>query len=147
MNELSELRIEYEKRIDSLLAENEEMKEFFDKLSVPIIKRSVKNIERQLRQFPQEARQFGDDSNLNFFEEVCVMLQEGSMDDYRFVRTTILQCCTDAYDLLTNADRFIINHQSYVDEMGSVEIIETAFYEYASNYENNRINKAYYVRN
>lgn len=124
-----------------------EMQHFFDKLSEPLIKKAVRFVEKQLRNFPPEANQFGDDSKLNFFEEVCVMQQEGSLDDYYLVRNTVESCCGDAYDNLGPDEKFIINHQSYSFEDNGLALITDAFFSYAANYQSKRIEEAYYRRN
>lgn len=113
-NELSEMNIE--------------MQKFFDKLAIPIIKRTVRNVEKQLRRFPIEANQFGDDSKLNFFEEVCVMLKEGSIDDYGLVEDTIESCCLDAYNELKDNENFIVHHQTNSDHQYLPEIIKDDFF-------------------
>lgn len=113
----SEMDIE----LDCLKDEKIEMCGFFDKLAIPIIKKAVRNVEKQLRGFPREACQFGDDSKLNFFEEGCVMIQEGSMDDYMLVEDTIERCCESSYDALNNQEKFIINHQTIYHERDGAE--------------------------
>ena len=125
--------------ISELKDENREMQKFFTTLAVPIIKKVNRNIEKQLRGFPREACQFGDDSKLNFFEEVCVMLQEVSMDDYMFVENTIESCCESAYDELSNQEKFILNHQTSSPEIDGAEIVKDEFFQYATNYENRKI--------
>lgn len=120
---------------------------FFDKLAKPILKKAVHNVERQLRRFPVEARQFGDDSKLNTFEEICVMVQEVSLDYYLFVEDTIDLCCKEAYDELSNDDKFIFNHQLDTDEKDATTIIKDAFLQYALNYSSKRIADEYERRN
>lgn len=124
-----------------------QMQAFFDKLSVPILKKAVRHVAKQLRHFPREANLFGDDSKLNFFEEACVMEQEGSMDDFLFVRRTIESCCEDAYDELSSNDKFILNHKTDSDSQLGSEFITDAFFTYILNYETKRIQDAYEQRN
>ena len=131
----SEIDIEF----NYLEDENYSMREFFDKLAAPIIKKAVLNVGKQLRRFPREACQFGDDSKLNFFDEVCVMLQEVSMDDYMFVEDTIEGCCESAFDDLSKQEKFILNHQTISLEKDCYEIIKDEFLQYATNYENRKI--------
>lgn len=131
----SELEIE----LDRLRDENFAMREFFDELSKPVIKRAIKKVEKQLRRFPSDACQFGDDSKLNFFEEVCVMQQEVSMDYYMFVEDGIESCCEAAYEELSIQEKFILNHQTIIPEKDGVEIIRDDFFRYANNYENIKI--------
>lgn len=138
-NDFDEVKSRIETELECLTDENIAMREFFDKLAVPIIKKAVRNVEKQLRGFPREACQFGDDSKLNFFEEVCVMLQEMSMDDYMFVENTIESCCESAYDELSNEEKFILNHQTNSPEIDGAEIVKDEFFQYATNYENRRI--------
>jgi hypothetical protein len=88
-----EMKFRHETEFEYLKDENNAMREFFDKLAIPVIRKTVRKVATQLRRFPLTACQFGDDSNLNFFEEVCVMMQESSMDDYIFVEDTIERCC------------------------------------------------------
>ena len=137
-----ENKSELKSELDLLRDENQLMLEFFDKLAIPIIKRAVNDVEKQLRRFPRAARQFGDDSNLNSFEEICVMMQEGSMDYYMMVEDTIERCCESAYDDLNPDDKFIINHQSISLEQNAPEIIKDEFLTYATNYESKRIEDA-----
>jgi hypothetical protein len=146
----SELEYELDylkKELNCLDDENMEMREFFDKLAKPIIKRAVRKVEKQLRRFPAEARQFGDDSKLNSFEEICVMLQEGSMNDYMFVEDTVDECSENAYDDLLQDEKFILNHQTISPEEDGPQIIRNAFIHYASGYETKKINDAFYKRN
>jgi hypothetical protein len=125
--------------ISELKDENREMQKFFTTLAVPIIKKVNRNIEKQLRRFPREACQFWDDSKLNFFEEVCVMRQEGSMDDYLIVEDTIESCCESVYSELNNQENFIINHQTNSLHQYFPEFIKDEFLQYANKYVNKRI--------
>jgi len=136
-----ENKSESESELDILRDENKLMRELFDQLAIPIINKVVNDVEKQLRRFPRAARQFGDDSTLNFFEEVCVMVQEGSMDYYMMVEDTIEKCCESAYDDL-NLDEKFINHQSISLEQNGTEIIKDEFLSYATNYESKRIEDA-----
>lgn len=138
-NDFDELKSRIETELECLTDENIAMREFFDKLAVPIIKKAVRNVEKQLRAFPREACQFGDDSKLNFFEEVCVMCQEDSIDDYMFVEDTIEGCCESVYNELSNQENFIFNHQTISLEKDCNEIVKDNFLQYATNYENRRI--------
>lgn len=138
-NDFDEVKSRIETELECLTDENIAMREFFDELAVPIIKKAVRNVEKQLRAFPREACQFGDDSKLNFFEEVCVMLDEVSMDDYMFVENTIEGCCESAYDDLSNQEKFIVNHQTISPERDGYEIVKDEFFQYATNYENRKI--------
>ena len=141
-NQINELKGE----ISILESEIEIMQRFFDKLSIPLIKKVIRRVEKQLRRFPLEARQFGDDSKLNSFEEVCVMLMEGSIDDYPFVSSTVESCCEDAYNQLNAEEKFIINHQTSSSEENGIELITNDFFIYATNYESRRINDSYESR-
>ncbi len=138
----------FKNTIQELKDEIDEMHEFFKSMRDPIIWKAVKNVEKTLRRFPEEARQFGDDSKLNFFEEVCVMEREGSMVYYQMVYETIEMCCQDAFEELTDDEQFILLH---VDERLSVDLvvdyIKSEFLQYCLNYENKRIENAYYNRN
>lgn len=147
MNHLEDDNSEMESKLECLNYEITEMREFFDKLAIPIIKRAVRKVEKQLRGFPREASQFGDDYKLNFFEEVCVMLQEDSIDDYPFVRSTIESCCEGVYDDLSYDDKFILNHQTYSYEDNGVALIIYDFLSYANEYENKKITDTFYSRN
>jgi hypothetical protein len=138
-NDFDEVKSKIETELECLTDENQAMREFFDELAIPIVKKAVRNVEKQLRGFPREACQFGDDSKLNFFEEVCVMLEEVSMDDYMLVENTIEGCCESAYDDLSNQEKFIVNHQTISPERGGYEIVKDEFFQYATNYENRRI--------
>lgn len=138
-NDFDEVKSRIETELEYLTDENIAMREFFDKLAVPIIKKALRNVEKQLRGFPREACQFGDDSKLNFFEEVCVMCQEGSIDDYMFVEDTIEGCCESAFDDLSNQEKFILNHQTSSSEINGADLVKDEFFQYATNYENRRI--------
>ena len=111
INDIEDEKSEIEYELDQLKDENLDMLRFFGRLGVPIIKKAILKIEKQLRRFPPEARQFDDDSTLNSFEEVCVMIQEGSMDYSMFVEDTIERCCESVYNDLNSDEKFIINHQ------------------------------------
>jgi len=141
-NLFDENKSELESELAILRDENLVMLKFFDKLAIPIIRKAIRNVEKQLRRFPHAARQFGDDSNLNSFEEICVMMQEGSMDYYMMVEDTIERCCESAYDDLNTEEKFIINHQSISLEQNGTEIIKDEFLSYATNYESKRIEDA-----
>lgn len=137
-----ESKSELKSELELLRDENQLMREFFDQLAIPIIKRAVNDVEKQLRRFPRAARQFGDDSNLNSFEEICVMMQESSMDYYMLVEDTVERCCESAYDDLNSDEKFIINHQSTSLEQNGTEIIKDEFLSYATNYESKKIEDA-----
>lgn len=124
-----------------------QMQLFFDELSVPILKKAVRHVAKQLRHFPREANLFGDDSKLNFFDEICVMEQEGTIDDYMVVRSTIESCCKSAYDELSSNGKFILNHKSNSESQEGAEFITQAFFTYVLNYETKRIQDAYEQRN
>ena len=138
-NLFDEIKSWEETEIKNLTNDNEEMREFFDQLAIPVIRKAVRKIASQLRRFPREACQFGDDSKLNFFEEVCVMYQESSMDYYMLVEDTIHSCCESAYNDLSNEEKFIINHMTDSPCRDGTEIIKEAFSDYATNYENQKI--------
>jgi hypothetical protein len=133
--------------IDQLKDENDAMHEYFDKLSIPIIKRAVRFIARTLRNFPPEARLFGDDSKLNSFEEFCVLLQEGLLDNYDVMEDTIISLCSDAYKNFNPDEKFIYNHKSFSLEYDTIEFIKDEFYRYATNYSNQKIEYALEHRN
>jgi len=135
-------------KIQELEDEISSMNSFFRKLSSPIIRKVIRIIERELRRFPEEALQFGDDSKLNFFEEVCVMQKEGSMSDYYFVSETIEMCCQDGFNQLNKNEQFILLHAGigiFDDEIAYY--IEQEFLQYCTDYYNKRINYAYERRN
>lgn len=138
--DFDEVKSRIETELECLTDENLSMREFFDELAIPIVKKAVRNVEKQLRGFPRGACQFGDDSKLNFFEEVCVMLQESSMDDYMLVEDTIEGCCESAFDDLSNEEKFILNHQTITPEKDGAEIIKDEFLQHGNNFESKRIN-------
>ena len=128
---------------ECLTIENDAMRDFFDKLAIPVIRKTVRKVATQLRRFPRAACQFGDDSTLNFFEEVCVMMQESSMDDYIFVEDTIERCCEDAFDDLKSDEKLIINHTSNSSHQNGFEINKDEFLSYAIDYNNKKIEDAF----
>jgi len=150
MEQIEYLENEIDKReqeIFDLNKEIEAMNDYFDKCSEPLVKKAVLHVANTLRRFPREALQFDDDSKLNFFEEVCVMIQEGSIDDYFLVRSTLESCCVDACEIFNKEENFVLNHrtEAQIKEVG--EIIEVAFFEYAGIYENKKITEAFSNRN
>lgn len=143
----------YEAEIFELEDQISKMQSFFDKLSQPIINKSVRHVISQVRKIPTECINGYYEGNLDFFENVCLIQQDAFfLHHYLSVLEILNRCCIEAYENLTTDEKFIVNNTGLDDnkkmvfnnqngllEFEGVILIANAFTYLASNFTNKKI--------
>ncbi|MDP4272239.1 MAG: hypothetical protein Q8909_19280 [Bacteroidota bacterium] len=141
---------ELQEEINYLKSQLDEVNSYFNRLAKPLMEKAVREVAKKLRRFPSDACMFGDDFKLNFFEQICVMIEEDSYEEYNqfnLIDNAIESICQDVYDNFKSDEKFILDHQSsYYTEYQVWEIIRDDFMYYINRYRTQKIMEAYYRR-
>jgi hypothetical protein len=129
-------------KINFLESEVYEMKDFFQDKSSDIIKKCIRFIEKSIRHRKDIPCILCDDYDyLNTFEQICLISQEYDMDDYYGLDIYINGTVEQAYDSLSNEDKFTLNHNYFEDP---IDQITKGFENYCCSYSNQKIRRALY---
>lgn len=147
--------INQETTIYNLTSENkhlinfaEKVNDFFDKQTLPIIKKCVSNITQKIIDLGNESpmTHFVSESyeDLNLFEQISLVAMDGDLPLYSEVMMMIRNFCEDEIKLLNEHDRFIMSYRYRdfdEDDYNPVQEVKDAFVEYASNYTNDKLSE------